>query len=191
MKKTLLFLKKEIIEMIPSFVFFMIVFHSIEFISEMLINKQGLEKTSLIPATIDALIVSKSILIANSFAFLKLFNKKQLIIEVLWKIVIYLNMILLIQYLEELIGSISKYDSFKEAFIQSFSDIDWEMIIGKRIILIVFLFIFVVGNELIRIIGKERLFDLFFKKPKSSPIFDDAVSSHLRFRLYDPGLTVK
>ncbi len=153
--------------MIPSFIFFLIVFQSIEFISELLLNKQGIKEAPVIPATIDALIVSKSILIANSFAFLKLFKKKQLILDVLWKILIYLNMILLIQYLEELIGSISKFDSFKEAFIDSFTDIDWQMIFAKRIILIVFLFIFVVGNELIRIIGKEKLFELFFKKPKT------------------------
>jgi hypothetical protein len=166
MKKTLLFLKKEILEMIPSFIFFLIVFQAIEFISQLLLSEYGIHKSSLIPATIDALIVSKSILIANSFAFLKLFNKKALILDVLWKIVIYLNMILLIQYLEELIGSISTYHSFKEAFIQSFTDINWQKIFAKRIILLLFLFIFVVSNEFVNIIGKEKVVDLFFKKPK-------------------------
>lgn len=153
--------------MIPSFIFFLIVFQTIEFITQMLLHDYGIKENHLIPATIDALIVSKSILIANSFAFVKIFNKKALIFDVLWKIVIYLNMILLIQYLEELIGSISKYHSFKEAFIQSFTDIDWHKIIAKRIILIIFLLIYVVNNEFIRIIGKEKLYDLFFKKAKT------------------------
>lgn len=152
--------------MLPSFIFFLIVFHTIEFVSQLFLIKEGMHVALTMTSTIDALIVSKAILIANSFAFLKIFKNRPLIFDILWKIFIYLNMILFIQYLEELIGSISKYNSFKEAFSQSFSDIDWQMIFAKRIMLTLFLFIFVVSNELIGMIGKEKLIDLFFKKPK-------------------------
>jgi hypothetical protein len=69
MKKFLAFLKKELIELIPPFLFFLIVFHVMIFAKGIMQEHFGVKVTSALTATINALVVAKSILLAEALPF--------------------------------------------------------------------------------------------------------------------------
>ena len=58
MKKTLLFLKKEILELLPPTIFFFLVFQVIAFARSLLVKEYGLTLAATTSAIIGAIIVS-------------------------------------------------------------------------------------------------------------------------------------
>ena len=72
MKKALIFLKHEFLEMLPPTIFFFVVFHIIAFMRVLMAEQYGITITSSASATIGALIVGKSILVANAIEYINL-----------------------------------------------------------------------------------------------------------------------
>jgi len=66
MKKALIFLKHEFLEMLPLTIFFFVVFHILAFIRMLMAKQYGITISSSTAATIGALIVGKSILIVDA-----------------------------------------------------------------------------------------------------------------------------
>lgn len=166
MKKFLLFLKKEFIEMLPPTIFFFVVFHVLYFIKSLLANEYGISISSSIVATIGALIVGKAILIADNLKILKLFQENNLIYRILWKVFVYGLLVFLFRYLEEVIPLMSKYDTFSEANKNLIHEIKWPQFWTIQIVLFIFLIIYVSYVELIKVIGKERFIEIVFKNKK-------------------------
>lgn len=169
MNKTLLFLKKEFLEMLPPTIFFFVVFHILFFIRSLIANEYGISVTSSIVATIGALIVGKAVLIADNLKLLKLFQEKELIHRVLWKVLIYTAMVFIFRYLEEVIPLISKYGSFGSANQHIIEEIKWPKFWAIQIFLIVFLIIYVSFAELIKLVGKEQFKEMVFGKNTKNP----------------------
>ena len=111
MKKILMFLKQEFLEMLPPTIFFFVVFHIITFTRALMAKQYGIPIPSSVAATIGALIVGKAILIADALPFVNWFSQKRLIYNVAWRTFLYIIVVLLFQFLEELIPLISKYGS--------------------------------------------------------------------------------
>lgn len=164
MSKTFEFLKKEFLEMLPPTIFFFFVFHILFFIRSLLANQYEISVTSSVVATIGALIVGKAVLIADKLKLLKLFQEKQLIQRVLWKVFIYTIMVFIFRYLEEIIPLISKYGSFGLANQHIIEEIKWPKFWTIQIFLVVFLFIYVSFSELIKLVGKEKFKEIVFGK---------------------------
>lgn len=164
MNKTFKFIKKEFLEMLPPTIFFFVVFHILFLIRSLIAQEYGFNTTSSIVATIGALIVGKAILIADNIRLLKLFQEKQLIHRVLWKVFIYTIMVFIFKYLEEVIPLISKYGSFSSANQHLIEEIKWPKFWTIQIFLIVFLIIYVSFVELIKIVGKEEFKEMVFGK---------------------------
>ena len=95
MKKVLLFLKKEFLEMLPPTVFFFVAFHIVAFARSLLAEQFGITVSSSVAATIGALIVGKAILIADPLPLSNWFGHKRLIYNVVWKVFLYSIIILL------------------------------------------------------------------------------------------------
>ncbi|WP_104735572.1 hypothetical protein [Hanstruepera ponticola] len=166
MKKILLFLKKEFIEMLPPTIFFFVVFHILYFIKSLVANEYGVSISSSIAAAIGSLIVGKAILIVDSLKALNLFQEHNLIHRILWKIFIYSVFVFLFRYLEEVIPLMSKYDSFNVANRNLINEIKWSQFWTIQIVLFIFLTIYISFVELIKVIGKERFLEIVFKKKK-------------------------
>jgi hypothetical protein len=166
MKKFMSFLKKEILELIPPFIYFFVVFHILFLAKSIIQEEYGIKSPNYIQATIAALIVGKSILLANALPILNLFRDKRLIYNIIWRTILYLAFVLFIKYLEDLIPLLSNDNTF----MQNTSAVLKEMASPKSIvidiILVLFLFIYVVSYELVKSIGKKKFKALFFGKAK-------------------------
>jgi len=89
MKKILIFLKHEFLEMLPPTIFFFVVFHIIAFTRALMAKQYGIAISSSAAATIGALIVGKAILIADALPFVNWFRQKRLIYNVAWRTFLY------------------------------------------------------------------------------------------------------
>lgn len=166
MKKFLSFLKKEIVELFPPFLYFFVVFHILFFAKSIIQEEYGITTSSYIQATIGALIVGKSILLANAFPILNLFRDKRLIYNIIWRVILYLVFVLFIKYIEEIIPLLSKGGAFNDSSKEVLNAMKNAKSMVVDIILILFLFIYVIAEELIQIIGKKEFKSLFFGKVK-------------------------
>lgn len=97
MKKALIFLKHEFLEMLPPTIFVFVVFHIIAFTRALMAEQYSITIASSAAATIGALIVGKSILIANALPFVNWFHQKKLIYNVAWRTFLYVIIVLLFQ----------------------------------------------------------------------------------------------
>jgi hypothetical protein len=162
MKKALIFLKHEFLEMLPPSIFFFVVFHIIAFTRALMAEQYGITIASSASATIGALIVGKSILIAEALPLFNWFRQKRLIYNVAWRIVLYVIIVLVFQFLEELIPLVSKYGSISTASEHLIEEIKWHRFWATHIILILFLVVYSVAAEVIGAIGRNEFLEIFF-----------------------------
>ena len=161
MKKVLLFLKREFLEMLPPTIYFFIAFHLVLFIRSLMVEGYGVTVSSSFMATIGALVVGKSILIADALPLLRLFKKKREIFNIIWKILVYSAVVLLFQYLEEIIPLISKYDSISVAARHLSDELNWPRFWGIHIIYLILLVIYIVSTVIIDLIGRDEFIRTF------------------------------
>src|SRR6266436_7379830 len=95
-------LKEEFVAMIPPTIFFFIALHIVAFVRVLMLKGTGLAPLSTISIAVAALILGKSVLIADMLPMINRFPNKPLIYNVAWKTLIYLMMSALIHYLERL-----------------------------------------------------------------------------------------
>jgi hypothetical protein len=155
-------LKKELRELIPPTVFFMITF-TLLLITEALVEADyGIDTIEFGKAVIGALIVGKVLLIVDIFPFIDRYPARPLIWNTLWKTVIYNVAALIVRYLEALIGLWIDKGSLGAANDALFAEIHWPHFWLIQLWLAVLFLVYCGGAELSRAIGRDKLIALFF-----------------------------
>ena len=169
MKKVLQFLKREFLEMLPPTIFFMVAFHIVVYIRFLMIDKYVITFTASLFATVNALVIGKSILVADSLPLFRLLSKKRIIYVMILKIIVYSAIVLLFQFLEEFIPAISKFGSISSAMGHIAGDINWPRFWAFHIIYILFLLPYLLGTTIMSEVGKDKFFNLLFGREPESP----------------------
>jgi hypothetical protein len=154
-------IKGEIRELIPPTIFFLIIFHIVAFMRALMQKSYGIEVTDMALATIGALIVAKAILIAEKLPFMKTLEGKPLLHIVLWKTLIFSLFTFLFRLVEELVPLLAKHGSFGSAVSHLFEEIVWPRFLATQILLFMALILYCSAAELIRVLGKERVKEIF------------------------------
>jgi len=168
MNKTLAFIKKEFLEMLTPTIFFFVVFEIILFARSMMGIEQQFSLTSTTAVIIGALIVGKSVLIADALPLFHWFSEPRLIFNVLWRVLLYLLVVLMFQILEELIPLLSKYDGLAAAASHLSDEVHWPRFWATHLIFAVFLVHYCAITALISVIGKNRFREVFFGRSQGS-----------------------
>ncbi len=82
-------IQEDIKQAIPAIIFFIISFNLINLTERLLERAEDLSYTSYFKATIGALLVSKCLILVNTFPFINAFPKKPLIYNITWKFMVY------------------------------------------------------------------------------------------------------
>jgi len=165
MKKIFSKIKHEIISVIPPTIFFFVSFQIIAFTRALMLRHYGIEVNTFVAATIAALVVAKVVLVADHIPFVNKFPEKPLIYNVVWKTVIYVVASLFVHYLEHLIPLWWRIGDFREANGDLWREIVWPHFWAIQLWLTVLIFIYCASRELIRIIGRERIMQIYFGHP--------------------------
>ena len=167
MKKALKFLQSEFLEMLPPTIYFLVVFHIVAFTRALMAEEYGINFTSSVSATIGALIIGKSILLADALPFVNKFRPKGSVYNVAWRMFIYISIVLLFLLLEELIPLSSKYGSFATAIEHVHEARQWPRFWATFILCSIFLLFYSLTTEVIAAIGRNEFLKIFFRSNRS------------------------
>jgi hypothetical protein len=148
--------------MLPPTIFFFLVFQFVVISRSMLGAELDISMVTSAAAAIGALIVGKSILVADALPLFKWFRDHRLIYNVVWRTALYMSIIVIFQVLEEFIPLISKYGGFASASEHFIADVDGLRFWATHIILVVFLIFYSFATALINVVGIDRFFAVFF-----------------------------
>jgi hypothetical protein len=126
------------------------------------LSEYGVPASTIALVSVSALVIGKAILIADKLPFIDRFPNKPLIYNIAWKTFIYLLIALFFRYLEELIPRLLKHQSWGLANQNIQSEIVWQHFFVVQIWLLVLLFIYSIARESVRIIGKNKILEIFF-----------------------------
>src|SRR5258707_11727837 len=101
--RVLAFLTKELKELLPPTVFFAISFNLILLTTQLILADYLIHFLSFLVATTAALVVGKSVLLADALPFFRRFDTAPMIESVLFKTIVYWTVVFLVRFLEKLV----------------------------------------------------------------------------------------
>ena len=152
---------REIREAIPPSLFFLALFHLLGATKAVALSDYSFTALRAASATVGALIVAKAILIVEALPIAKRFSRR-LVVQVLWKTLLYSAMALLFRVAEELIPLAWKHGSLGAGFAAMSSDISWPLFFVLALWVVGGLFLYCLAAELVRAIGARRVRELLF-----------------------------
>lgn len=155
-------IKHELAELVPPTIYFFVILHIVAFLRVLMNKNTGIELATTMSITVAALILGKSVLLANALPFINCFPEKPLIWNVCWKTVLYFLVALLIHYLEHLYDFWKVAPGFAAANQKLLAEIVWPHFWAIQILLAVLIFMYCVTSELARIVGRDELKTMFF-----------------------------
>ena len=160
-------IKHEFMEILPPTIFFFVILHIVSLVRALTTWGTGISLPTSTSVTIAALILGKSVLVANLLPFINRFPEKPLIWNVGWKTAIYTLVALVVHYLEHL------YDYWKEApglvaaNHKLLAEFSWPHFWAIQILLLVLICFYCMMRELVRVIGRDKVLEIFFGTPPS------------------------
>ena len=158
----------EFFEVLPPTIFFLISFNIVLLDRALMARQYGFELSSEAGATVMALLVAKVVLIADKLPFINRFPEKPLMYNVVRKTAVYVFASLLLHYLEHLIPFWWRLGSFGAANHRLLEEIVWAHFWAIQLWLIVLILVYCATRELVRVVGRERVWHIFFGHPRSS-----------------------
>jgi hypothetical protein len=161
------FVIKELKEVLAPTLFFAIGFNIILLTTQLLLADYLVSFTKFMVATVAALVVGKSVLIANALPILRRFDAAPLIRPILFKTIIYWAVVFMVRFLEKLaeycfssgtLGGISEYLA---------THFSWHRFFAVQIWIFVLFLIYTSATELNALFGDGELFKILFIRRSS------------------------
>lgn len=159
--------REEIRTLIPSVLFFFIALHIVVLIRTLMLEGNGIATTTSVSIIIASIVLAKAVLIADLLPFINKYPKKPLIYNVVWKTSIYFIISVFIHYAELFIELWYKKGSFDIAYNQFDAAFVWPRFLALQILLFVLIFMYCTMRELIRVIGPDKVWHIFFGKTRN------------------------
>lgn len=159
-------IRKELLEVLPAFIFFLIMFYILVITRALTLKAYGITTHSTAIAVIGALIVAKAILIADRLPFLNLYPGKPLAWNAVLKTVVFGIITFLFLFIEELLHQSHQYGSIAAGYGHLKTDVIWPAFWAREIWITILLLFYCSAVELARVIGAEKVIEIFFGKTK-------------------------
>jgi hypothetical protein len=158
-------LKEEFEALLPPTIFFFVALHIVAFIRVLMLKGTGLPVSSSLSVTLAALILGKAVLIADMLPFINRYPEKPLVYNVAWKTTIYVLVAMLVHYLERLVDFWREAGSLVAGNQKLLAEIVWPHFWAIQIILVVLILMYCTMHELVRVIGRDKVLEMFFGAP--------------------------
>jgi len=165
----LAFLIKELKDLLPPTVFFAISFNLILLTTQLILADYLVHYLSFLVATTSALVVGKSVLLADALPFFRRFDTAPMIRSVLFKTIVYWSVVFLVRFLERLVeywfggGTISGIPDYIA------NHFTWHRFAAIQIWIFVLFLIYTSVATLNARLGKGELVKIFFTRPPGAP----------------------
>jgi hypothetical protein len=167
--RLLLFLGREFREILPPTLFFFVGFNLILFTKRLILEDYLVQYAGFLVATTSALIVGKSVLVANAMPFLRRFDNSPLVYPILFKTLVYTLFVFMARLIEASLhyliqGGVLGGGRFIERLMGTFS---WSHFTAVQLWIFVLFLIYITGSELNQLLGDGELFKVFFTRRSS------------------------
>jgi hypothetical protein len=172
--RLLAFFVKELREVLPPTVFFAVGFNLILLTTQLILADYMLRFGNFMLAIVSALLVGKSVLVANAMPFLRRFDSAPLIRPVLFKTVVYWVVVFLVRFLEKLSEYFFAGGTLSDIPNYVTTHFTWHRFAAVQIWILVLFLIYNSVSELNARFGHGELIKIFFTgrstklKPTSS-----------------------
>jgi hypothetical protein len=154
-------LKEEFKAMLPPAIFFFVALHLVAFVRSLMLEGTGIALSTSLSVTLSALIIAKAVLIADLLPLINRFPHKPLVYNVAWKSAIYFLVAGLVHYLERLYDFWRETGGLAAANEKLLAEIVWPHFWAIQIFLLVIILMYCTMRELVRVIGKDRVRQIF------------------------------
>lgn len=161
-------IKDEYLEILPPALFFFFAFTLIQTTKKLILSEYGISWTGFGTAVIGAFMTGKVVLIVDNLPFANRFPDRRLIYKASWKCLLYFLCALLVQYLDRIIPLLMKHEGLREATRHALAEIVWPHFWLIQMWLAVLFFVYCALRELVRAIGREKVFKMFFGSVKDA-----------------------
>jgi len=156
-------------ELLPPTIFFFVGFNLILFTNRLFLADYLIQFSGFFLATISALVVGKTVLVADMLPFLRRFDHAPLIQPILFKTVVYSLLVFVVRLLEAFVhyliqGGGVGGGGFLDELLGSFS---WDHFIAIQMWIFVLFLIYVTASELNDLFGDGELFKILFTRRSS------------------------
>jgi hypothetical protein len=158
-------IKEEVRELLPPTLYFFVTLHIVALIRALMLRGTGIPLTTSLTVTLTALVLGKAVVLADMLPVVNRYPNKPLIYNVAWKTVIYLLVALVLHYLEHLFDYWRETGSVAAANREMLAKMVWAHFIAVQILLAAMVFLYCMWRELVRVVGREKVVQMFFESP--------------------------
>jgi hypothetical protein len=159
------FLVHEFREMLPPTIFFLVGFNLILFTKRLFLADYLIQFSGFILATTSALVVGKTVLVADLIPFLRRFDRAPLIQPILFKTFAYTSLVFVARLLEAYIHYLfAGSGGFLDELLGTFR---WDHFIAVQMWIFVLFLVYVTASELNDLFGDGELFKILFTRRSS------------------------
>ncbi|CAG4889945.1 hypothetical protein [Paraburkholderia saeva] len=149
-------------EILPPTLFFFVILQIVANVISLLTRGSVIPLPTFFSVSVAALILGKSVLLANMLPFINRFPDKPLIWNAGWKTAIYTLVALLVRFLEHLYDYWKAGSGLTAANHKLLLDLNWPHFWAVQILLVTLIVNYCVMAELARLIGRDKLLAMFF-----------------------------
>jgi hypothetical protein len=161
--------KEEFIAVLAPTIFFLTL-RLVAILRMLMLKGSGIAVSTPLQVTVAALILGKAVLVADLLPFINLYPHKPLIYNVAWKTAIYFLVAALVHYLERLVDFWKEAGSLAAGNQKLLAEIVWPHFWAIQILLLVLILFYCTMRELVRVIGRDKVLEIFFGTPASARV---------------------
>jgi hypothetical protein len=161
-------LKEEFIALLPPAIFFFVALHLVAFVRALMLEGTGISVATSVSVTLAALIIAKAVLLADLLPFINRYPHKPLVYNIAWKTVIYMLAASSIHYGERLYEFSRKAGGIVAGNEKLLAEMVWPHFWAIQIFLLVVILMYCTMRELIRVIGRDKVREIFFGPPRGA-----------------------
>ena len=158
---------EELHAILPPTIYFFVMLHVVALIRSLMLRGTGITLSTPWQIAVSSLILGKAVLLADLLPLVNRYPEKPLAYNIVWKTVIYLLVATLIHYLERLIDFTREAGSLAAGNEKLLAATIWPHFWAIEILIAVLIVAYVTMHELIRVLGRDRMLEIFFgRKPR-------------------------
>lgn len=159
------FVVKEIKEIIPPVLFFLVTFNLIELTTQLILHVYVTRTVNFMLATTAALLAGKAVLVANALPFLRRFDTAPAIRPILFKTTVYWVIAFVARFLEQVIEDLTGGGSLRGLPMYLAEHFSWHRFAAIQIWIFVLFFVYATIVEVNARLGDGELFNILFTRP--------------------------
>lgn len=155
-------LKNEILKVLPSVLFFIVVLNLMRWIENLYLEGSGVRLGSFVTVSVGALIVGKVLLVVDLLPGVDAFRSKPLICNTVWKTFLYSLAAFLFRAGEKFVPLVLDAGDLPAGFERYVTEVHWPRFWAIQAFVTMMLLIFVASREFIGAVGADRARRMFF-----------------------------